>query len=200
MTDEIEHNGAGRPAGIPKETQLRMEAVAEAYRASPSLRQAALAANVHPGIVYAWRKKHPEIFIPMLEAAEEERRDRMREHAFIRAVGGWERPVIYRGEVMYKRNPVTGDFLLDDNYELIPITETVVSDSLMGRYLAAYLPEFKQGGSSVGVDVKQDGGEGGGGANISVQINFVEPPNWDDVEWDEDTGKPIIEGTGDETA
>ena len=62
----------------------------------------------------------------------------------------------------------------------------------MERVAEANLPEYRRGrsGGSIGVEVP---GEGEGSKPIKIVVNFVDPPDWDNVEWDEETGRPKLD-------
>lgn len=72
------------------------------------------------------------------DAAEESLRER--------AIDGWEEPVHYQGGPVWKLHPLTGEQLLDDNFEPIPYTVRKRSDTLLVKYLEANRPrKFHRG-------------------------------------------------------
>jgi hypothetical protein len=172
----------------PLDTAFLKELVVECYKTEPSLSAAARAAGVLPVTARQWKLFDPE-FAEKLSDAREEYRDRLRELAEQRATG-FMRPVMYKGEVQYVRNPVDGTLVLDENFEPIVQMEMVHSDRILERLMEANLPEFK-GGRGVGVGVTLPGAEGA--APTKIEVNFVSPPDWDKVEWDEETGRPKLD-------
>lgn len=136
-------------------------------------------ARVNYRKVCLWVTRDP-VFKAELAAAKVEQEDFLREVLHERAVTGREKPVIYRGEVVYLRDPVTGDFILNDDFEPQMLTENQVSDKLLERMLDARLPEY----------AKAKGDGTGGRVDAVVNVRFVAPPqDWETVEWDEE-GRP----------
>lgn len=172
-------------------TPLRKEQVVVAYRTAPSLSAAAKIAGVSPDLVYKWKGEDDD-FAAELAEARLQYADHLRELVQQRAVG-IERVVVYKGEVQYRRNPLKPtELLLDDDFEPIPLTETVHSDRMLELLATAVVPEVRSskrsGGGSVDVSVP-----GAGGGKVEIQVNFVEPPDWDNVEWDDETGRPKLD-------
>jgi hypothetical protein len=164
------------------ETERRKELVIEAAKTAPSFRKACDIAGVPSSTANRWRRDD-EDFAEALHEAEKERWDVLREHIYERAIGGYEKPVYYKGRPLWRRDPKTNELLLDENFEPIPLTETVVSDRLLERYLEANLPEFARKSSL------ELSGPNGGPVSTQLVVNFVDPPDWDKVKWDPETGR-----------
>jgi len=162
--------------------------IVDAYRKAPSLRSACRSVNCPPSTAYLWKNSDEEFAEALLEAREEYR-DYLRDMAQRRAEGV-EKVVIYKGEVMYRRNPLDGMLVLDENFEPIVLTEIVHSDRILETLMTGNLPEHKKSGG-VGLSI----GGGDGKVPTKIEVHFQEPPDWDNVEWDEDTGRPIIDVT-----
>ncbi|QNN99826.1 hypothetical protein P67b_00067 [Ruegeria phage Tedan] len=175
----------------------RQAAVAEAMAYSPSLSAAARIAQVPVDQVYKWKARY-HLFRRALELMKPLYADKLRDTIHERGVLGYQKPVIYKGELQFQRDPKTGELMLDDDFEPIPLMETIVSDRLLERMADANLPEYangRKGGVNVALGV--EGGEGGAGG-VKLEVNFVEPPDWDTVEWDDETGRPMLDVTPDE--
>ena len=167
--------------------------VVENYGTAPSLSAAARAADVHPALCYRWKAEDDE-FAQALAAARIQFPDHLRDLAMTRATG-IERPVIHKGELMYRRYPpgheidgvhVGGQIMLDDEFEPIVLTETVYSDRMLEKLMEGNVREQARPGAQVAVT-----NEDGSGGKTTTVVNFVQPPDWDNVEWGED-GRPIL--------
>lgn len=167
---------------------LVKQQIVDAFRKAPSLRSACLSVNCAPSTAYLW-KNSDEDFNNALAEAREEYRDYLREMAQRRAEGV-EKVVIYKGEVMYRRNPLDGMLILDENFEPIVLTEIVHSDRILETLMTGNLPEHKRSGG-VGLSI----GGGDGKVPTKIEVHFQEPPDWDNVEWDPDTGRPMLDIT-----
>jgi len=149
-----------------KDTPHMKGLLTEAAKTAPSFRQACLQAGVNYSTGKKWRKEDEE-FAKALAMADDERRDHLREEAQRRAVEGWEKPVLYKGEMVYHRDPVTKELLLDDDFNPIPLTEKVISDRILERVLEANVPEYARKSS---VELS---GPNGGDIPTSVTIKFI---------------------------
>lgn len=104
--------------------------------------------------------------------------DSLLEEAINRGRDGWAEPVIHKGMQSYVRNPFTGELLLDDNFEAIPLTIIKKSDQVLLKLLEAKVPGFgnkrsiNMGFGAQGSDMTP-GGQGGGGVP-KITIEFVE--------------------------
>lgn len=163
--------------------------VVEAYTTAPSLKAAAEQVGVAASTVRYW-KKNDEQFASDLADAHEDYRDSLREHVHQRATGFWK-PVIYRGEMMFERE-ADGTVKLDANFDPIPLREPVYDSRQLELLASAHLYEFKKargGGMSIGIE-----GGGEGAMPTKVVVNFVDPPDWDNVQWDPETGRAVLPG------
>lgn len=79
-------------------------------------------------------------FVQMEEDAKLDAADGAELELHRRAVTGWEEPVMYQGSVVYRRDPVTGEVLYDDDLNPIPLTVVRKSDALLKEFLAAKKP------------------------------------------------------------
>jgi hypothetical protein len=171
-----------------EDVPLIKELIVNAYRTAPSLSAACRVADCPPSTAYLWKNNDEEFSDALLEAREQYR-DHLREMAQRRAEG-IEKVVIYKGEVMYRRDDL-GNVMLDGNFEPIVLTETVHSDKILEVLMMGNLPEHKRSGVGVGMSI----GGGDGRAPTKIEVHFQEPPDWDNVQWDEDTGRPMLDVT-----
>ncbi len=103
-----------KPTGIPKETIDRFTrdtrkftnvqrdeakmTIVRALIVRGSVREACIAAGVARRTVYDWRKQDPE-FAAAWDGSVEEATDRMEQEMWRRGIEGFDRPIIYRGEI-----------------------------------------------------------------------------------------------------
>lgn len=85
-----------------------------------------------------------------------------------RGVEGVEEVVLYKGEPVWKRDPDTGDIMLDDELRPVPFTRRVRSDRLLEVYVKAHRREYRDKGelALTGAD--------GGPVNHSIEVTFVD--------------------------
>lgn len=115
-----------------------------------------------------WRKSDAgfsdacdDAFQSAVDAAELELRTR--------AVGGVEEVVLYRGEPVFRRDPHTGQVLLDDDFDPIPFTIHRKSDRLLEVYVRSHRPVYKER-----TEVALTGGNGGP-VETGITIRYVMP-------------------------
>ena len=94
------------------------------------------AAGVCRGTSVRWRKEDPdfgracsEAYEAVVDVAEAEVRRR--------GVDGWQEPVMVKGAPVFRRCPITGDLLLDELGEPVPLTVNRRSDRLLEVYVKA---------------------------------------------------------------
>ncbi|KFH18415.1 hypothetical protein ELZ19_06790 [Brucella abortus] len=101
-----------------------------------------------------------------------------------RAVEGVEEVMTYRGEPVWRRDPATGEVLLDDDFNPIPFTISRRSDKLLEVYVKAHRAQYRDKGSL------ELGGMGGGPIEQAVTVRYVLP----DGRSMEDYEQPALEG------
>jgi len=119
--------------------------------------------------VQHWKNTDPK-FAEAYKAAEITAIDRLEDEARKRAIEGWQEPVLYQGQLQFRHDPFTGELLLDENFEPIPLTVNKKSDRLLEVMLAGKKPEYKKSGASVGIFP----GGSDGTVPKSVTVNFVD--------------------------
>lgn len=103
---------------------------------------AARAAGVSYSTISRWKQEDEE-FRKAMHEAHEEHVDEAVEELHARAVEGDEQLVYFKGEPVPKRDPLTGEPMLDDNFEVIYYTRKVKSDQLLQFFLKSKRPEFR---------------------------------------------------------
>lgn len=115
-----------------------------AYRACGNISKAARIAGVHRSMHYDWLDD--PAYAADFASAHEEACDALEEEARLRAVDGWQEPVIYKGEIMY-------DYVRDENGEpvldeegypvkaKVPLTVRKHDSNLLTFLLKAARPE-----------------------------------------------------------
>lgn len=150
----------------------KIEAYLAELRRSGTVGNACEAAGVTRPAVREWRN-HEEIgedFTQREKDAMAEFGDSLVNEVVKRGRDGWAEPVIHQGQMMYVRNPHTGEIVLDDDLEPIPLTILKKSDQLLIRAAEAHVPAYqKKGGLAIG-------GLGGDGDALpsKITIEFVE--------------------------
>lgn len=104
--------------------------------------------------------------------------DTLLEEAINRGRDGWAEPIIHKGVQSYVRDPFTGELLLNDDFEAIPLTIIKKSDQVLIKLLEAKVPGFGNKRSinmGFGTQAPDEtpGGLGGGGVP-KITIEFVE--------------------------
>ena len=120
----------------PSNKELKQSAFLQAYSLSGVIGTACQAVSVSRSTVRKWREDD-EQFEERFQDAFENAIDPVEEELRKRAMLGFEKPVIYQGVPMWRRDPLTGEVLLDDNFEPIPLTEPVQNNDLLKLYIAA---------------------------------------------------------------
>lgn len=87
----------------------------------------------------------------------------------LRAVHGRDSLLFHAGQPVWRRDPRTGEVLLDDNFEPVAYTENERSDTLLALYVKAHRQEFREKGS---VEVS---GPNGGGIPLTIVTEYVLP-------------------------
>lgn len=93
-----------------------------------------------------------------------------------RAVHGTVRLLFHQGSPIWKRNPATGEVLLDDNFEPIAYTENERSDSLLLAYMKAHRAKYQDKGK-----VEHSGP---GGAPLTIVTQYVLPNGKTEADYD----------------
>jgi len=114
-----------------------------------------------------------EAYLVAIELAEMELR--------ARAVDGIEEPVLYKGEPVWKRDPATGNILLDDEtFDPIPFTTIRKSDDLLKFFIKGHMENYREKGS---LEVT---GKGGKDLNTPLTIQYVLPDGKTMEDYDND--------------
>lgn len=100
-------------------------------------------------------------FLDEITEAEDVYHDLIRESFTTRGLHGYEEPVIYQGQLQYKKDEF-GDYILDENLERIPLTVRKYSDTMAIALAKSKLPEFKdkENSQSVAVVINENNSAG----------------------------------------
>lgn len=123
-------------------TQARQMRALDGMRAKGTNAAAAKAAGVSYSTISRW-KQDDEEFRKAMWNAHEEHVDEAVEELHERAVVGDEQLVYFKGEPVPKRDPLTGEPQLDDDFNVIYYTRKVKSDPLLQFYLKSKRAEFR---------------------------------------------------------
>lgn len=150
--------------------QARHLRAMDGMRAKGTNAAAAKAAGVSYSTISRWKAEDEEFRTAMWEA-HEEHVDEAVEELHERAVVGDEQLVYYKGEPVPKRDPSTGEPMLDDNFDVIYYTRKVKSDPLLQFFLKSKRAEFRDK-----TELALTGPDGGPvKADVDVTWKFVMP-------------------------
>lgn len=105
-----------------------------------------------------------EKFVEAYQDAQDAANDAAELELRERAMGYYD-ILLHKGEPVWKRDPQTGDILLDDDFNPIPYTVKKRSDRLLEVYAKAKLPAFKEK-STVELE---------GRLNTNIEVSYVLP-------------------------
>ena len=117
-------------------TPTSLECFIELMRAGYGPTYAARELNLSYDMIRREKKQNKDFAIAFEDAREcliDELEDRLIE----RAIKGTERPIVQKGERVYERDPKTGDLVLDDSGNPIPVVEHVYPDHIALAVLKA---------------------------------------------------------------
>lgn len=86
-----------------------------------------------------------------------------------RGVDGWEEPVTYKGQPLYKRDPLTGDQLLDEDFMPIPLTVPRRNDELLKFFMSGNSAKYGTKKSQIEMS-----GPDGGPFHTERWVRFVD--------------------------
>ena len=121
-----------------------------------------------------WRQD--EEFEARMAAALEEAVDEAEVELRRRAVHGTVRLLFHQGSPIWKRDPSTGEVLLDDNFDPIAYTENERSDTLLQFYLKANRAKY--------ADKSKVELGGPGGAPLTIVTQYVLPNGKTEADYD----------------
>lgn len=147
--------------------QARKAKYVEALAAIGIIGPAAKIAGVHRRTILDWQNADKK-FAKACDDAYEEAIDSAELKVRERGVDGWEKPIIYKGEPMFRRDPVTGDVLLDGNFDPIPLTESIRNDDLLKFYMEANRQKYNK------KTKLEHSGPNGGDIPTGLKIRFVD--------------------------
>lgn len=145
-------------------------------------------------VYYTWIEDDEE-FALEAERAFEESVDEAEAELRARAVTGKEYPVTLKdGTPVYKRDPDTGEIMMDENFDPIPLTVTRTNDDLLKFYIAGV--RRRRFGTTSSVKMEHSG-PGGGPIPTKVELVFIDAVDGKPAPGQEEAAGT---GTGESTA
>lgn len=158
----------GKTDKIRALTAAKKEKFLEAYAKVGVIGAACKSADICRRTYYEWRDAD-KAFAQLADDAFQEAVDEAELELRRRGVDGVEEPVLHKGVPVWRRDPATGELLLDDDFEPIPFTTTRHSDRLLEVYTRSHRPIYKERSevALTGVD--------GGPVDHEITVRFVKP-------------------------
>ena len=160
----------------------RKEAFLANYREHGVIGPASKVAGVTRSTVLNWRKSDPEFdaacedaFQCAVDIAEQELRRR--------GVEGSEEIVLYKGEVVWRKDARTGELLLDDDFNPMPMVIQKDHDRLLEVYTRSHRPVYKER-TEVAVTGKD------GGALQGIVVEYVLPKGKTAADYEQTDNEP----------
>ncbi len=143
----------------PEAKLMRQEAFLIALQLRGNYASAARDVGVAYDTQKTWRED--DEFAKACKAAMEVFKASLMDEVVRRGRDGFEEPVIFQGRMMWRHDPATGQVMLDDNLEPIPLTIRKHSDPLLSALAEStgVLASKKGGGGKVEVSTEE--GENG---------------------------------------
>lgn len=147
------------------------------FRARGSITSACRAAGVTRQDVRDWRQD--DVFARDMDDAFEDAIDEAEIVLRQRAIGVEVEVLDRQGNPIPKRDPKTGQVVLDDNFDIVYLTRTLSSDALLTTYMKAHRPAYR-------ALAPLPGTEGGDGAQpiSSVTVRYVLPDGKNSDDYD----------------
>lgn len=176
MTNTLDHDERVRAAKKGK--------FLEAYRAHGVIGPACSVAGIGRTTFKRWRQEDEE-FAAAVQDAYDDAVDAGEAELRARGVVGVDEPVLYKGEPVWRRDPQTGELLLDDDFEPIPFTINRRSDRLLEVYVRSHRPQYKER-----TEVSMTGPDGGP-VKQDVTVRYVLPDGRTVGDYDGDGPDPL---------
>lgn len=144
---------------------IRQKLFLQAFAKRGIIREGLEAAGIDRAILRSWEED--EEFIQRMADAREDAVDNAEGELVRRAVEGTVNILFHQGVPIWRRDPTTGEILLDDDFNPIPYCEREYSDSLLALYMKANRRKY---GDKSSVEVS-----GPGGAPLNIVTTYVLP-------------------------
>lgn len=158
----------------PEAKLMRQEAFLIALQLRGNYASAARDVGVAYDTQKTWRED--EEFARACKASMEVFKASLMDEVVRRGRDGFEEPVIFQGRMMWRHDPATGQVMLDDNLEPIPLTIRKHSDPLLSS-LAETVGVLggKKGGKVGSISIStEDGDDGKPKTNVVFQFMDIE--------------------------
>ncbi len=161
-------------SSIVNERMRRKASVIEAITETGILTPALEIANVPKNTYFNWINGDPDFRQAAMEAFETAC-DTLEKVMRDRAIHGSKEVVISKGNVVYHTNPSTGEMLLDDNGNPMPVMKHVHHDKLLETMLRANRSKFRLEQNAAEANLKIVSGVGQREEKSGIEITFVLP-------------------------
>ena len=158
----------GKAISDPKIIAAKQDLFVRSFAQIGIVLPACEAASISRSTYYKWRELYEDFDIECEEALQEAI-DRAELELRSRAVIGIEEPVLFKGEPVWKRDPNTGELLLDADFNPIPFTINRRSDRLLEIYMKAQRNQYRDKGSM------EISGPGGAPIEANFEVTYVLP-------------------------
>lgn len=150
--------------------EKRQDLFLKAYSKCGIVGHACDAVGISRSTVHQWRDTDQEFKKRML-AAHEDALDLAELELRRRGIEGVEEPVIFSGKVVYKRDPYTGEIIVDDDGQPIPLTINRRSDRLLEVFMQAKRPEYnRKSGVEIGIGPRLIGEDSDDSGQIVIKF------------------------------
>jgi hypothetical protein len=128
----------------------------EAFAAAGSVSQAAAAAGIDRTAHYRWLREDAD-YSDAFNRSTEQAAGALEDLAVRRATEGLDEPLIYKGEIVWRRDPVTNQVELDEQGLPIALTVRRRSDALLQTLLKAWQPKKYRENYKIEADITHRG-------------------------------------------
>lgn len=165
---------------------IQKAAFLEAFAPRANVSEAARVAGVGRRMYYHWRRDDEE-FRHAAEDLAAACVDRARQEIYERGMGLKTQVVLDKDKnPVYRRDPYTGELVLSDDFELIPLEMPVNCPQSLFRYLEANAREYAKQPAGVHVGLSAPDGEEEGERRITV--TYVLPDGKTEADYDHGGG------------
>jgi hypothetical protein len=136
---------------------VKQRAFLAAFAVTGNIGRAAAAAGIDRSTHHRWMRED-SAYAESFKQATEEAAGVVEDIAVQRATEGLDEPIIYQGELVYKRDPETGAVERDpDTLAPIPLTIRRRSDTVLLAVLKAWKPDKYRENHHIDADVRHTG-------------------------------------------
>jgi len=126
-------------------------------------------AGITRGMFNKWREIDEDFDQAVIDTGEDSV-DEMELELRRRSLKGWNELVMYKGRQMYCRDPFSGQYLLDDNFDPIPLVVAKSNEGMLRMYMQGN--RAKKYGTKQTVEMS---GPEGGAIPVGIKVEYVLP-------------------------